>query len=40
MKKTIKKMLVFYYKNIKKYSYYTITYNGIITDYIFSKKNK
>ena len=34
----IKKLLVFYYKNVKKYDYYTITYNKNNITYIFNKK--
>ena len=34
----IKKIYIWYFKNIKKYDYFTITENGIITSYTFFKK--
>lgn len=33
----MKKLLVYYYKNIKKLNYYTITVDGKIASYVFSK---
>lgn len=36
MKAKIYKLLIFYFKNIKKYEYYTITTNGGVSDYVFS----
>lgn len=36
--KTIKKIKLFYYKNIKKYEYFTITKDGKIVSYIFEKR--
>lgn len=37
MSNLIKKFLIFYFKNIKKKNFYTITYNGKIISYIFQK---
>lgn len=36
----IAKLRVYYYKNIKKYDYYTITVNGVIEDYVFTRRRR
>ena len=33
----IKKMIIFYFKTIKKLDYYTITINGKVETYVFRK---
>ena len=38
MTRIIKKMRFYYYKNIKKYEYFTITENGKISNYVFTIK--
>lgn len=36
----IAKLRVYFYKNIKQYEYYTITVNGKIENYVFTKRGK
>ena len=40
MTRIIKKMRFYYYKNIKKYEYFTITENGKISNYVFTIKKQ